>query len=416
MTRHFLVLIHRWVGLATAGFLIIVGLTGSLLTFLPEINHALTPHLFPANQSTPLKPGELALAAQDLLPQTSIVTVFINSSGSALVGFIPKTDPATGKPYQLGFNQFIIDAATGRELGRRTVGVLPTGIDNLMPFVYWLHMNLLLGPTGNVALGIVALLWTLDCFVAFYLTFPIRRKKTGSAESGNPPRMGDGTTQKQRNFWQRWKPALQVKWRASIYRVNFDLHRAGGLWLWLMLLIFAWSSVGFNLHDPVYQPVMRMLFDLPPADAQINSTQQPHTAPMGWREAQTTAERLMQEQAQTYGFAVDTAVALYRQEALGRYYYRVKSSLDIRDKSGDTELNFDMYSGQLLSLKLPTTQYSGYTAGAWLKALHVADVFGMSYRVLVSVLGLVIVMLSVTGAIIWLRKRRARIFHSRISS
>ncbi|QFY44576.1 PepSY domain-containing protein [Candidatus Methylospira mobilis] len=404
MTRHFWVLIQRWDGLATAEFLILVGLTGSLLAFLQEINHALTPQLFPANQSTPLKPGELALAVQDLLPQTSVGAVVINSSGSALVGFIPKIDPATGKPYQLGFNQFIIDAASGRELGRRTVGVLPTGIDNLMPFVYWLHMNLML--------GIVALLWTLDCFVAFYLTFPIRRKKPGSAEPGNPPCMVKEAAQKQRNFWQRWKPAWLVKWRSSIYRVNFDLHRAGGLWLWLILLIFAWSSVGFSLHDPVYQPVMRTLFNLPPADAQIASPPRNRTSPMGWREAQTTAGRLMQEQAKTHGFTVDTAVALYRREGLGRYHYRIKSSLYIRDKNGDTELDFDMYSGQLLSIQLPATQYSGYTASAWLEALHEADVFGLPY----CVRGLAIVMLSVTGIIIWLRKRRARIIHSRITA
>ena len=35
-----------------------------------------------------------------------------------------------------------------------------------------------------------------------------------------------------------------------------DLHRAGGLWLWAMLFVFAWSSVAFNL-TPAYDAVMR---------------------------------------------------------------------------------------------------------------------------------------------------------------
>nr|WP_306306218.1 PepSY domain-containing protein [Methylomonas koyamae] len=50
-----------------------------------------------------------------------------------------------------------------------------------------------------------------------------------------------------------------MKWRGSAYRINFDLHRAGGLWLWLLLLVFAWSSVYMNLSDSVYAPVTRTL-------------------------------------------------------------------------------------------------------------------------------------------------------------
>jgi uncharacterized iron-regulated membrane protein len=418
MTRHFWVLMHRWVGLATACFLTIVGLTGSFLAFLPEINHALTPQLFPASRSAPaLGLGELALAAQNLLPQADVKAVYVDVSGSALIGFAPRTDPATGKPYELGYNQLIIDSATGNERGRRMAGVLPTGIDNLMPFIYWLHFNLTLGKTGALILGIVALLWTLDCFVAFYLTLPAMRKDTKHRARTAMATSIDATRveEKERSFRQRWKPAWLVKWTASTYRVNFDLHRAGGLWLWLMLLVFAWSSVDFNLHKQVYQPVMRVLFDLPPEDNAV-AGKPPNAAPLGWREAQTVAGRLMQEQALIHGFSIDAPVALYRQEALGRYHYRVRSSLDIRDKKGSTTLYFDIYSGKLQRLQLPTTQHSGYTVSTWLEALHEADVFGLPYRIFVCALGLAIVMLSITGIIIWLRKRRARAIRTGVAT
>lgn len=406
MPRHFWVLMHRWVGLATAGFLIIVGLTGSLLAFLPELNHALTPHLFPASKTAPaLGLGELALAAQDLLPQAEVKTVYVNPpSGSALIGFNPKTDPATGKPYELDYNQLILDSATGQERGRRMVGNmgsgLPTGLDNLMPFIYRLHYNLSLGKPGLWVLGIVALLWTLDCFVAFYLTLPAGRKNN-LAYTAYP-------TENNRSFRQRWKPAWQVKWKASAYRINFDLHRAGGLWLWILLLIFAWSSVAFNLHKEVYEPVMRVFFDLPALSEPVKQAPPPNAVALGWREAQAVAERLMQKQAEIHGFTVYEPIALYRQAELGRYHYRVRSSLDIQHKNSVTALYFDLYSGQLQHVHLPTTQHAGYTVSAWLKALHEGDVFGLPYRIFVCVLGLAIVMLSVTGIVIWLRKRRAR--------
>ncbi|MFO1125514.1 MAG: PepSY-associated TM helix domain-containing protein [Methylocystis sp.] len=48
MSRAFFVWLHRWTGLAMAGFLILVGLTGSLLAFWLEINQWLTPELYPA--------------------------------------------------------------------------------------------------------------------------------------------------------------------------------------------------------------------------------------------------------------------------------------------------------------------------------------------------------------------------------
>jgi uncharacterized iron-regulated membrane protein len=44
----------------------------------------------------------------------------------------------------------------------------------------------------------------------------------------------------------------------------------------------------------------------------------------------------------------------------------------------------------------------------WLSALHQGEVFGLPYRIFVCVLGVMVVMLSVTGIVIWLKKRRAR--------
>jgi uncharacterized membrane protein len=66
--------------------------------------------------------------------------------------------------------------------------------------------------------------------------------------------------------------------------------------------------------------------------------------------------------------------------------------------------------GEMRLLLLPTGQYAGNTVTSWLYALHEANVFGMSYRIFVCVLGLMITMLSVIGVYIWWKKRRARKF------
>lgn len=60
-----------------------------------------------------------------------------------------------------------------------------------------------------------------------------------------------------------------------------------------------------------------------------------------------------------------------------------------------------------LSTVLPRGQYAGNTLTQWLVALHEANVFGLPYRIFVSLLGLTIVMLSVTGIVICWKKRKA---------
>ncbi|MDD2802475.1 MAG: PepSY domain-containing protein, partial [Methylococcales bacterium] len=73
MTRHFWVLLHRYAGLAMAGFLVIVGLTGSLLAFRAELEHLLSPQLVAVNTGSPrLDPLTLIKSAEALAPKAQV--------------------------------------------------------------------------------------------------------------------------------------------------------------------------------------------------------------------------------------------------------------------------------------------------------------------------------------------------------
>lgn len=113
----------------------------------------------------------------------------------------------------------------------------------------------------------------------------------------------------------------------------------------------------------------------------------------------------MADAARERGFIVERPVSLYLYREHGAYHYLVHSSLDFQDKRGRTSVIFDANTGQLKQLLLPSGQHSGSTITNWLYALHMANVFGLPYRIFVCVLGLAIVMLSVTGIVIWLKKR-----------
>ncbi|HEY8065407.1 MAG TPA: PepSY-associated TM helix domain-containing protein [Methylosinus sp.] len=248
MIRNVFVFLHRWVGLLMTVFLVIVGLTGSLLAFNNELEHVFAPQLFaePHPGQTQLDLATLAERADGLVPHAHVASVTLGARAipvkmppdQVTIFFRAETNPATGKPYELGFTEFYVDPWTGAELGRRTTADLSEGLVNLMPFIYKLHDQLALGATGRTILGVVAVAWTIDCFVGFYLTLPV-------SLSG---------------FWRKWRPAWLIKRKGGFYRLNFDLHRASGLWLWPMLFVFAWSSVGFNMPS-VYNWVMPKLFE-----------------------------------------------------------------------------------------------------------------------------------------------------------
>lgn len=385
--RRFLAVTHRWAGLTMTIFLVIVGLTGSLLAFYPELERLINPGFYPVSTScAPLGPGELAERAQASIADGQVNGVLLEANqGATLVLAGPRPG---GTP--LSFDNLFIDPCTGNELARRRFGAIGDGIDNFMSFVYQLHYALAIGSLGIWILGICALLWTLDCLVSFYLTLPTWRKLP-------------------RSWWQRWMPAWQIRRGTNTYKLNFDLHRAGGLWLWIALLIFAWSSVALNLNDTVYSWVMRAASDYRQPWTELALRESPLRAPrIDWRSAQSTGERHMMEQSKLHGFTIERPIALRLDRSRGVYAYVVRSSGDVQDKRGRTSIYFDADTGELKLLLLPTGQFSGNTVTSWLIALHEANVFGLPYRIFVSVLGLVITMLSVTGVYIWWKKRRAR--------
>jgi len=388
--RPFFVLLHRWVGLAMTGFLVVVALTGSLLAFNTELERVFAPQLFatPRPDVAPLDLATLAERAQAIVPQGRVASVLYAEPDQALVTFAPLMDPTTGQARKLGFDQLFVDPWTGAELGRRRRGDISEGLINVMPFIYKLHWTLTFDAVGSTILGVVAVAWTIDCFVGFYLTLPVS--------------LG--------GFFRRWMTAWRVKWRGGAYRVNLDLHRAGGLWLWPVLFVFAWSSVMFNMR-PVYEWATKAVFDYAPRSAWAPPQRRNDTPRLDWRSAQQTGERLIGELSAQGGFTVIQPLGLTYSAPHGVYIYEVRSSRDVFERSpkgGGTYLMFDGDDGALASLRLPTGEHSGNTVESWLYALHMTRVFGRPFQIFVCALGFLVIMLSVTGVYIWWKKRRAR--------
>ena len=119
--RGFFVFLHRWIGLALAGFLILVGVTGSLLAFNTELERVFAPRLFakPRPGAERLSLATLAEHAETLMPQGRVIYIAHTAADQTKVYFEPRENPLTKHPYELDFTEFFIDPFTGGELGRR---------------------------------------------------------------------------------------------------------------------------------------------------------------------------------------------------------------------------------------------------------------------------------------------------------
>ncbi|MYM24921.1 PepSY domain-containing protein [Duganella sp. FT135W] len=385
--RRVAVLLHRWVGLCIALFLLLAGVSGTLLAFNDEIEGWLNPQLFyvtpPSPAAAMLDPLELRERLSQRHPQLAFNGIdFTTQPGHAMLMSVEGSPEA---------DQWFVNPYDASVLGTRHSGDLSQGTRSLMPFVNELHTSLALGEVGTLVLGVVALLWTLDCVVGFYLTLPLAIRQPG-----------------QRSYWQRWQPAWLLRWRAGAAKLTFDLHRAAGLWFWGMLLVLAWSSVAFNLA-PVYTPVMRLFSDYQPEPDRPTPRVAPAgVKPLGWYLALDVMRQEMARLAAQQHFTVRSERLMFYSPEQGIYEYRVLSTLDPGDRMGNTTLLLDAYSGNIVQRKFPTGEHAGNTITAWLMALHTVTTGGMLVQLLVSITGIVVALLSVTGVLIWLRRYRAR--------
>ncbi|WP_206241893.1 PepSY-associated TM helix domain-containing protein [Novosphingobium terrae] len=404
LTRPFWVLIHRWAGLTLALFLAMAGLTGTFLAWEDDLEALTAPHWLRAAPPTPGAPmldaAALAVAAQARHPGMSVSYLPLSvEPGKTLRLRVFWKEPAKAPDW----DELFIDPYTGAELGHRRWGDISQGINNLLPLIYRLHENLLVEGTGTLIMGTAALVWVVDCFVGFYLTLPMRQKvPVGVSKIGG----------KTKGWWQRWRPSWLVRRGGSAYKLNFDLHRAGGLWVWPVLLVFALSSVSFNLPT-IYGPVMKAL-GATDDTALYAPLPQPRPIPkLDVVKAHAVGEVLARQQtAKAHdSFDANRLQWLYYMPTTGAYMYGFTTSGDVPDAGGASRLIFDGDTGALKNVALASKVPAANRFTDWIVSLHMASVWGVAWKIVTSLIGIMVTMLSITGVVIWMKKRSARAFH-----
>lgn len=409
--RAFWTAVHRFAGLAVALFLIVSGLTGAVISWDHEIDGWLNSELYDTDSRGPFRdPFELAAAVEAHDPRARVAYMPLGFEEGHAAGYFvqPRTDPATGKSYQLGYNRVYVDPVTAEIRGQRDSAAISLKPETLMPFLrklhYTLHVPAVWGTDrlGHWIMGTVALVWLLDSFVALYLTTPRRQRRSAHPEH-----------RAALEWWRRWKPAWAVRWAAGGYKLNFDLHRAGGLWIWVLIIIIAFTSFSLNLYKEIFHPMLSLvskttpgpsaLVPLAPLGARIEPT-------IGFRQIVADAEA----EARRRGWTTPLGGVFYNQR--GGFYnvsFFDHASHDDSDGMGLSNLYLDGRDGHIISSNRP---WHGTAADVFAQLqlpLHGGRILGLPGRILMSLMGLAVAGLSVTGIVIWWRKRRARLLQAR---
>lgn len=411
--RAFFTLLHRYFGLTIAGFLVITGLTGAIISWDHELDDWLNPHLLEASTTgSPISATTLAEKVERQYPQVQVTyyELAVEPGHSYYYWVDPRVNPDTGELYKPGFNQVYVDPVSGEILGKREWGaVWPITRENFVSFLYKLHFSLhipeFMGTDhwGLWLLGVIALTWTIDCFIGFYLTLPKSKRNERSKRSTQTfsPSSSD-------SYWQRWQPAWKIRWSSGPTKLNFDLHRAFGLWTWVLLFVIAFTGFSLNLYREVFFPVMSLMSDVTPTPID-QRTPSGHDNPIEPSYGFAQAIALGQQAGKDKGWTQPLNSVWYARE-FG--VYRIEFfNLDEGHGAGGVghkAVFLDAKTGELLGDWVP---WQGTAADLFVQAqfpTHSGRILGLPGRILISLMGVVIAMLSITGVIIWYKKYKAR--------
>src|ERR1700738_3383207 len=387
--RSWLVRRRRWFGLAIALFLFVAGLTGAGIARDHELDAALNPGFFVAKSSPPaLLPLELAtrIEAADPRVQVTYLPLAAKPGHTLQIGVSGRTNPATGTPYELGFNQLAVDPATGEIQARREWGAVSVSRLEVIPFIYQLHYSLHLPIRGGIDLGmwlmgIVGIVWLFDSVIAIALAFPSLKS---------------------------WRKSFVFRARRGGYALTFDLHRSGGVWVWGLLMVIALTSISMNLTNPVMRPLVSLFSPLgstPFSDPELAMPPNPTASPLS-RERVVALARVA---ARRDGIDAPPGGLLYSAllNTYGVGYFEPGN--DHGDAGlGNAWLFWNAQTGKPVGAQIPGRGSAGDIFMQAQFPLHSGRIIGLTGRILVSITGVVVAILSAIGLLIWLKKARAR--------
>lgn len=349
--RSTLVILHRWLALATSLLVVIVATTGAVLVFEGAIDRALNPTLWNVTAGgTLLSLDTLATRAAVAEPTASITSVSLPAA------------PDRAVVMQAGSTKIFVDPYTGRVQGTRTTADEARALPHR---VHELHTALMAGEVGRLVV-------TLVSFVSLLLTL------SGAV------------------IWWRDK-AWRVRWSGSWKRIAYDLHHALGISMSLVVCIIATSGV--VIHSDRLDGLIRRInaVDTPPMPPQSSGDSTAVTI---------SFDAIVRAASEALPGATITFIQVPPERAysitVGMHYP------EDRTPGGRSRVTLDRFLGTPLQVASTREATTGVAISNEMRGIHTGDVYGTPTALLWWLASLVLASQAVTGFAMWWNSRAAR--------
>lgn len=348
--------VHLWVGLALSAALVVVSLTGSALVFRHEIDRALNPALLraaPGSEHAPL--ANVVAAVEAAAPE----------SAPRLIRLARAPD-AVHEVWLADGRHVYVDPTTATVLGARG------DREGAMNTLFALHAELLSGETGEQVVGVVGMLTVLLAATGLVLWWPAAPT------------------------WTRVRKALAVERRRGPWRLNYDLHRAGGFYTSAFLVLVAATGAVLVFYAETGALVR--------AATGVSEPPPPPVAPAGAL-APFALDGALQAARSALPSGEPTFVTL-PQKSAAPLVVRLRTPSEWHP-NGRSYVYLAPASGRVLRTDDARAAPAGERALHAAYPLHIGA-FGGAVRLLYIFLGLAPAALSVTGTLVWYRRWRKR--------
>lgn len=352
--------VHLWLGLILGIYVVVIGLTGSILVFRGDLQKLTFPEFFTVERhGEPDAPLHKILAElQHRYPGTQV-------SGLDF----PTQRRQTFLTYLTRGDQFL--TVFSHPVTAQVIGELPK--TSWITRLQELHYDLLGGTTGRKISGVAAAILIGMFVTGLILWWP------GVA---------------------RWTRSLWLDTRAGWRRINWDLHSVTGFWLFALLMMWAISGVEFAFPQAFRKTVNAispLTITRTPQSASPPEHPQPPLEPADYVAKARTLEPNAKpgRWVKAYGERGSVLVLMARVDH-GDF-----------DRSDEISLYFDQYTGALLERHAAATEQMslGDVVMKWLGPLHTATFGGSGIRILWAIFGLSFPILAITGFVMWLNRR-----------
>lgn len=345
--RKLMLNLHLYTALIAGLVIVLLGVTGAVMTFESELDAMSNRGLFY------VQPGPRALPVADVLAVVKAAYPRLKFHELYMPADVDRSYYAVMGDKDL--SEVFVDGYTGKIIGTRT---LPTVLDD----IHQLHLRLLMpGKVGSniVFVSNLFLVWLIAS--GLYLWWPLKRVK--------------------------------VKFGASLRRVMFDLHSAVGFYSFVFLFVLALTGA-FVHFDNALESLLNKAAHVSDPLRGAPSTVVPGAKPIGPDRALAIATAALPGTKANILFLPAGPKGSYR---LNMYFPE--------DLTGNRSwVLIDQYSGKVLYVENSRTAPFGNKMVLENRAIHTGQIYGYPTKILASLSSLMVVVMAITGYIMWWKK------------